>query len=54
MAATRSRPATPTRSSSTRNGTKWTYASAGPSFFGSIAENPAGGDLWAAGYLETK
>ena len=35
------------------NGAKWTYSSAGPSFFGSIAENPANGRLWAAGYVET-
>jgi len=36
------------------NGAGWTYASAGPIFFGSIAENPANGRLWAAGYVEAK
>ena len=35
------------------NGTKWTASSIGPSFLGSLAANPANGQLWAAGYRST-
>jgi len=33
------------------DGSKWTESAAGPSVFFSIAENPANGRLWAAGYV---
>jgi hypothetical protein len=33
------------------NGTTWTESSAGPSFFGSVTENPANGRPWAGAYI---